>query len=135
MSCAGTLGRHPNGVDMASEFRGTEVFGRSRRPARARKADDRPRPGTALGVLAVLAAFATIIIVWVGITSAMTGKYALGTTLAYFATGTSIVAVVGGICAIVLDRGRGWGAVAIVVGLAANPLILTRVLSWVSGLG
>ena len=122
---------------MASEFRGTEVFDGHRRasPRRSPSQDDRERPGTALGVIAVLASVATIVIVCVGISSAMSGKYAVGTALAYFATGTSIVAVLGGICALVLDRGRGWGAVAIVVGLAANPLVLTRVLSWVGGLG
>jgi hypothetical protein len=122
---------------MASEFRGTEVFGRPRRasPARPPSRDDRQRPGTALGVIAVVAGVATIVLVCVGISSAMSGKYAVGIALAYVATGTSIVAVLGGISAMVLDRGRGWGAVAIVVGLAANPLLLTRVLAWAGGLG
>jgi hypothetical protein len=122
---------------MASEFGGIEVFDRRRRasPRRSPSRDARQRPGTALGVIAVLASVVTIVIVCAGISSAMSGKYAVGTSLAYFATGTSIVAVLGGICAMVLDRGRGWGAVAIVVGLAANPLVLTRVLSWAGGLG
>lgn len=122
---------------MANEFRGTEVFGGRRRvPAGRRSAPkDRPRPGTALGVIAVLVAIGTVVIVWIGINSAISGKFQLGTTLAYFAVGASIAAVLAGISAIVLDRGRGWGAVAIAIGLAANPLVLTRVLDWAGGLG
>ncbi len=93
------------------------------------------RPGTLLGVLSAFASVLTIVLVSIGITQAMLGQYAIGTNLAYVAVGTSVVGVLGGICAIVLDRGRGWGAIAIILGLAADPLVLTRVLGWIGGLG
>jgi uncharacterized membrane protein YcjF (UPF0283 family) len=93
------------------------------------------RPGTLLGVVALMAALVTIVLVIVGITDAIRGGYAASTSLAYVATGVSIVAVLGGLGAILLDRGRGWGAVAIVLGLVANPLLLTKLLGWASGLG
>jgi len=93
------------------------------------------RPGTLLGVLATLASVLTVVLVSIGITRAMLGEFGVGTTLAYVSIGTSVVGVLGGICAIVLDRGRGWGAIAIILGLAADPLILTRVLGLIGGLG
>ena len=93
------------------------------------------RPGTLLGVLAAFASVLTIVFVSIGITQAMLGQFALGTNLAYISVGTSVVGVLGGISAIVLDRGRGWGVIAIILGLAADPLILTRVLDWIGSLG
>jgi hypothetical protein len=119
---------------MAREFDGIEALPRPRRKP-APKAVEKHRPGTLLGVLAVGAALVTGALVWAGISSAMDGKFGPATSLAYFATGTSIVAVLGGICALVLDRGRGWGLAAIAIGLVANPLVLTRILDWASGLG
>ncbi|HEY4269043.1 MAG TPA: hypothetical protein VGM94_12710 [Galbitalea sp.] len=93
------------------------------------------RPGTLLGVLSAFASVLTIVLVSVGITQSMLGQFETGTSLAYFSVGTSVVGVLGGIAAIVLDRGRGWGVIAIILGLAADPLILTRVLDWIGGLG
>jgi hypothetical protein len=119
---------------MAGDFGGTEVFGRQRRVVRPNDTDPR-RPGALLGVVAAIAAVATVIVVIVGIRASVSGDYATGTTLAYVATGLSIVAVLGGLGAVFRDRGRGWGAIAIVIGLAANPLVLTQLLRWVSGLG
>jgi hypothetical protein len=131
---------------MAREYQGTEVFGRRPRvvgpksqPKPRRKPTSKPdrnsRPGTLLGVVALFAALVTILLVTVGITDAIRGNYSSSTSLAYVATGVSIVAVLGGLGAVLLDRGRGWGAVAIVLGLAANPLLLTKLLGWASGLG
>jgi hypothetical protein len=88
-----------------------------------------------LGVASTLAALVTIVLVIVGILGAMRGDYSTSTGLAYVATGVAIVAVLGGLAAILFDRGRGWGAVAIVLGLVANPLLLTKLLGWASGLG
>jgi hypothetical protein len=124
---------------MASEFRGIEAL----RPPRRKSAPKTPastgpekrRPGTLLGVLALLAAIVTGVLVWVGISWAMDDRFGPATSLAYVATGTSVAAVLGGICALVLDRGRGWGLAAIAIGLVANPLVLTRILGWASGLG
>jgi hypothetical protein len=132
---------------MGREYQGTEVFGRRPRvaesePNRASGPKRMPkrnqtsqRPGNTLGVIALLASIVTIVLVIVGITDAIRGEYASSTGLAYIATGVSIVAVLGGLGAVLFDRGRGWGAVAIVLGLAANPVLLTKLLGWASGLG
>jgi hypothetical protein len=119
---------------MANDFHGTEVFGRQPRPPKVEVDDARP-PGRALGVVALLAALLTIVLVVIGVTSAMHGDYAGSTVLAYVATGASIVAVLGGLAAVLFHRGRGWGVIAIVLGLAGDPLLLTQVLKQLSGLG
>jgi hypothetical protein len=100
-----------------------------------RQSQTSQRPGNTLGVIALLASLVTIVLVIVGITDAIRGEYPSSTGLAYIATGVSIVAVLGGLGAVLFDRGRGWGAVAIVLGLAANPVLLTKLLGWASGLG
>ncbi len=117
-----------------SEFRGVEVFGRQSRrrmvpPTRA------TRPRWLLGVLSFVAAVFTATSTTVGILLAMGGKYEASILIAYLATGASVVAVLCGAAAIVTGRGRGWGAIAIVVGVLASPPLLTRLLDWASGLG
>jgi hypothetical protein len=92
------------------------------------------RSGT-LGGLSFGAAALTALIVWIGISQAFGGHYASSINLAYVATGVSVLAVIGGGAAIVFNRGRGWGAAAIVLGLLSTPLILTHLLAWMSGLG
>jgi hypothetical protein len=98
--------------------------------------DDAPRQtGPALGITSVALAIVTIVVMAVGLATSLRGEFEAGTTLAYVATGMSIVAVLGGLSAVLMGRGRGWGVVAIVLGLIANPLLLTKVLGWASGLG
>ena len=118
---------------MPSEHSGIEVFGRQRRtPTSARP---RVRPRNRLGVYALAAAIFTVAATAVGIEFAMGGNFDLGTWLAYLATGTSVVAVLCGAAAVVTGRGRGWGAIAVLVGALASPPILTTLLHWASGLG
>jgi hypothetical protein len=88
-----------------------------------------------LGVLSVVVAILTGILVWIGIALSLGGDYVAGTSLAYLATGTSVVAIIFGASAMLLGRGRFWGVVGIVVGILLTPLLLTRLLAWVSGLG
>lgn len=117
---------------MASEFRGIEVFGRQPR----RRADPPQRLTRArLGVIALLASLVTVAATAIGIGTAMGGHWESGIVLAYVATGTSIIGVLGGATAVVMGRGRRFGAIAIVVGILASPLILTRLLDLASGLG
>jgi hypothetical protein len=94
-----------------------------------------PRKSRLLGVLALVAAVAAAVILSVGMTSANAGQYAAGSGLAYLATGVSVVAVICGASAALLGRGRPWGVVAVVIGLLANPLLLTKLLGAASGLG
>jgi hypothetical protein len=122
---------------VASEYRGIEVFGR--RPRRRadpppRRANSRPRR-SGLGIVTVLAGVVTVVGTVVGITSAMAGRYESGILLAYLSTATSVIAVLGGAAAVVMGRGRGWGALAILLGILASPPVLTRLLGWASGLG
>jgi hypothetical protein len=114
-----------------SEFRGIEVFGRQRR----RAATPVARPRWRLGVLAFIAALFTTAATTIGIVLAMGGKFEASILIAYLATGASVVAVLCGAAAVVTGRGRGWGAMAIVIGILSSPPLLTKLLGWASGLG
>jgi hypothetical protein len=116
---------------MASEYRGIETFGRQ--PRRRKVAP--PRRRTDVGVVATCFAILTGVLTGVGISSAMSGNYALATTLAYAATGLSVLAVLGGVMAVFTGRGRGLGLLAIVLGILASPPLLTDILRWAGGLG
>jgi hypothetical protein len=114
-----------------SEFRGIEVFGNQRR----RRAVPPSRPRWLLGVLAFCAGLFTAASTTVGILLAMGGTYEASILIAYLATGVSVVAVLCGAAAVVTGRGRGWGAVAMLIGILSSPPLLTRLLGWASGLG
>ncbi|HEY1530633.1 MAG TPA: hypothetical protein VGF80_07455 [Galbitalea sp.] len=117
-----------------SEYRGIEVFGRQRR-RRATVPAPQGRPRWLLGVLAFTAGILTAGCTTTGILLAMGGRFEGSILIAYLATGISVVAVLCGAAAVVTGRGRGWGAVAIVVGILSSPPLLTRLLDWASGLG
>jgi hypothetical protein len=114
-----------------SEFRGIEVFLRQGR----RRAHPRGRPRWLLGVLAFCAGLFTAASTATGILLAMGGTFEGSILIAYLATGVSVVAVLCGAAAVVTGRGRGWGAIAIVIGVLSSPPLLTRLLGWASGLG
>ena len=118
-----------------SEFRGIEVFEppRRRRPAPSKRT--RPRPRWRLGVLSFGAALFTAVATTIGILLAMGGKFEASILIAYLATGASVVAVLCGAAAVVTGRGRGWGAMAILIGILSSPPLLTKLLGWASGLG
>ena len=117
---------------MAGEYRGIEVFGRApRRRAEPVKRVRRSR----LGLAGLLAGVVTLAATSVGIAVSMAGHYEPGILLAYLATGAAVVAVLCGAASVVTGRGRVWGAIAIVLGVLACPLVLTRLLDWASGLG
>jgi hypothetical protein len=116
---------------MTDQYRGTEVFARRR----TRRAAEARRPTRILGLVSLLAALVTIVLFWMGMSFAVGDRNLVSADLAYLATGTSVVAVIGGVAAIILRRGRALGAVAVVLGLLASPLLLARLLGWASGLG
>jgi uncharacterized membrane protein YcjF (UPF0283 family) len=116
-----------------SEFRGVEVFEPQRR--RRTAPPTRPRPRWRLGVLSFGAALFTAAATTAGILLAMGGKFEASILIAYLATGASVVAVLCGAAAVVTGRGRGWGAMAIVIGILSSPPLLTKLLGWASGLG
>ena len=114
-----------------SEFRGIEVLS----PQGRRRADPPPRPRWRLGVLSFGAGLFTAAATTGGILLAMSGKFEVSILIAYLATGASVVSVLCGAAAVVTGRGRGWGAVAIVIGILSSPPLLTKLLGWASGLG
>ena len=116
---------------MASQHRGIEVFGRRRHTTNQESA----RSSSTLGIVSFTAAIVTVVVVAIGVFSAESGQYGPATGLAYFAIVVSVVAVGGGVLALLRGRGRGWGVAAVLVGGLASPLVLTRLLALASGLG
>lgn len=78
-------------------------------------------------------AIATAVVQGVAVSADAARQPELATVLAWIAIGTSIVAMVGGIAAAILDRGRITGVFAAVVGVFANPWILLQVLTLLRG--
>jgi hypothetical protein len=85
----------------------------------------RPIPG----ILAFGFALATAVLLVVAIVLATDADFETSTTLSWAAMIASTVAVLGGITAIVLKAGRGWGIAAVVVGILTNPYLLLQGLS------
>jgi hypothetical protein len=84
-----------------------------------------PRPKTALlGATALAAAVIAGVLQGVAIAVATGGDYLAATVLGYLSIGLAVVAVVGGVVAIILDRGRRLGIAAVVLGVLANPFVL-----------
>lgn len=104
-------------------------------PTRRARRVRRPRgryawwPGAAAAVVAV----ALIVVDSVAVASAGEGSYSAATGLAWTAIVLSGVAVLGGLIAVLLDRGRLPGAGAIVLGIGANPYLLARVFEALGG--
>jgi hypothetical protein len=91
-------------------------------------------PATLVGVLAFVSAVLMAALHVIGIVVASGSAYEAATVIAYAAIGFSVLAVAGGIAAVILRRGRGWGIAAIVIGVVANPVILLYLLRLVSQL-
>jgi hypothetical protein len=107
-----------------------------------RTASEHPRhesaPGlivrSGVGIAAFAIALVTIVLVWIGITVALSGKFEASVDLAYAATSTSVIAVITGAAAALLRRGRAWGLTAIALALLGTPLVITHLLGWLSAL-
>lgn len=91
----------------------------------------RPRwPGILSFVLAVL----TVVGLVTGLVLVVQDSYLAATSTAWVTTGVSVVAVLLGVVAIVGRFGRGWGIVAVVLAVIANPPALTQALAAIGGL-
>ena len=86
-----------------------------------------------LGAIAMTAAVVTGTLHAAAVALASNGVYQTSTVLAITAIGLSVVAIVVGIVAAILDRGRRVGVVAAIVGLVANPLVVLVTLQFFSG--
>lgn len=86
------------------------------------------RPRRTLGILSVLVAVVGAVAEGTGIAVASAGDDLVGTVLAVVAIGLTAAAAILGLLAILLGRGRVWGVVGVVLGIATNPLLLVLVL-------
>ena len=86
------------------------------------------------GILSFTLAIATVVAVVVGIVLATSDLYLAATCTAWGAVAASALAIVAGIVAVAARSGRGWGAAGLVLGVVANPVVLTRTLGLIGGL-
>ena len=86
-----------------------------------------------IGQIAFGAALLTIVAHAVAVATASASAWSTGTVLGYIAIGLSVLAVLGGIAAIILNRGRRLGIIAIVMGVLANPWVLLEILRLFAG--
>lgn len=99
----------------------------------------RPRPARRPGPVwwpaaaALAAAVVVIVLDAVAVSLAGSGSFLPATVLAWAAIALSTAAVVAGALAIVLGRGRRLAILAVVVGILANPFLLTRLLDLLAG--
>jgi hypothetical protein len=87
-----------------------------------------------LGIAATALAAVLAVIVAIAVGTAAEGDHATGTVLAWVAIVGTAMTFALGIAAIVLRRGRRWGAVAVILSLLVNPWILMQILSFFSTL-
>ena len=87
-----------------------------------------------VGLAAAVLALGTVAVHIAAIVVATGRDFPTGTYLGYVAIGLSALAVVVGVIAAVIGRGRAWGIAAAVVGILANPWVLLVVLRFLSGL-
>jgi hypothetical protein len=81
-----------------------------------------------LGAIAVVLAVAAGVLQVLGIIQASGLNWQRGTLLAWLAIAVSSAAFLTGLAAIILNRGRRWGVVAMIAALVANPWVLARLL-------
>lgn len=91
----------------------------------------RPRwPGILSFVLSLLAVAG----VAAGIVLATSDLFLAATDTAWGAIGASALAVILGLIAVIGKLGRGWGTTGVVLGVVANPYLLTIALDRIGGL-
>lgn len=111
---------------------GIEVFGR-RATVIEQPIADEPQQRTAwLGAGALAIALLTAVLTGLGVGAAAAGDEGAAQWLAVGAIGASILSVLIGLAALVTGRGRLVGSLAVLLGLAANPWLLLRVLEFSS---
>ena len=81
-----------------------------------------------LGAIGVLLALAAGVLQVLGIIQASNLNWQRGTLLAWLAIGASVAGFVVGLVAIILNRGRRFGIVAMIASVVANPFLLTQLL-------
>ena len=96
--------------------------------------EDEPRRRTRLvGIAAMVLALGTIGVHIAAVVVSSAGDFATGAQLGWVAIGLSALAVLVGVTAAIIGRGRAWGIVAVLVAVLANPYVLLTVLRLLSG--
>ncbi len=90
-------------------------------------------PHARLGVASLGLAVLAVALEALAIAIGSAGQWQIATVLAWFIIGSSAVAFVLGLVAILAGRGRRWGAVAVPVSLMGNPLILVGLFAVLGG--
>ncbi len=94
-----------------------------------------PRRKTALlGAAALTAAVIAGVLQGVAIAVATGGDYLAATVLGYLSIALAVLAVVAGVVAIILGRGRRLGIAAAALGVLANPFVLLTLFQLVGSL-
>ena len=97
-------------------------------------AEDEPRRRTRLvGIAAMVLALGTIGVHIAAVVVSSAGDFVAGAQLGWVAIGLSALAVLVGVTAAIIGRGRAWGIVAVLVAVLANPYVLLTVLRLLSG--
>ena len=97
-------------------------------------AEDEPRRRTRLvGIAAMVLALGTIGVHIAAVVVSSAGDFVAGAQLGWVAIGLSALAVLVGLVAAIIGRGRAWGIVAALVAVLANPYVLLTVLRLLSG--
>lgn len=81
-----------------------------------------------LGVVGMLFAVVAGVLQVLGIVQASDLNWQRGTLFAWLAIGASVAGLAVGLAAVILNRGRRWGIVAMVASLVANPFLLAQLL-------
>lgn len=84
-----------------------------------------------VGIISIAVAVIAAIVHGVAIGVGSSGDLPMATVLAYIAIALSMLAVIGGLVGLVAGFGRRTGAIAVAVGILANPVVLLAVLRWV----
>lgn len=92
----------------------------------------RPLP---IGLIALIIAVLFVALEVTGVILALDGQNAAATLIGQIVTlGTALPALLG-LAAVITGWSRGWGALAVLISVLANPLVLNSVLEWGAGLG
>lgn len=115
-----------------AETQGIEIFGRS---ATVVDTSAEPRRGPWLGLLSVLLGLLAATATGFGVVSAAGGALDRAEWFAVVGIGCGILGVIIGFVAVAGSRGVGAGLWGMVLSLAGNPWLLTRLLEWAGSLG
>ena len=91
------------------------------------------RTSPLLGGLALTVGVLMVVVHIAAIVVSSANQWVAGTVIGWVAIALSVLAVIGGVVAIVLARGRGLGLAAVVVGIVGNPFVLLVLLRVLSG--